>query len=73
MSSEIVGWSERYYPGLPQWKHDANNAWFESMRELIRPGGSIGVPNLRKVFNKDGEEIDIDNFDGTSGVPDHAE
>jgi len=50
-------WSRKYYPGLPEWEHDANDAWFESALNLLKPDGIIGIPNLQRAFNKQGEEI----------------
>jgi len=50
-------WSRKYYPGLPEWQHDANDAWFESALNLLKPDGIIGIPNLQRAFNKQGEEI----------------
>ena len=50
-------WSEIYFPGLPQYQHEANNAWFEKMLALLTPDGVLIVPTLRKRFNKLGEEM----------------
>jgi len=53
----MTGWSETYYKGLPQWQHEANNAWFKRALELLADTGILAVPNLRKTFNKRGEEV----------------
>jgi len=50
-------WSRKYYPGLTEAQHDVNDAWFEAMLEMLNPGGILGVPNIQKAFNKQGEEV----------------
>ena len=50
-------WSRRYYSGLTEAQHDANDAWFEGMLRLLKPDGILGVPGIEKAFNKQGEEV----------------
>ena len=50
-------WSRKYYPGLPDYQHDANDEWFKRSLELLTPTGTLTVPNLGLVFNKQGECI----------------
>ena len=54
----MESWSEKYYPGLTLEQHKVNNDWFRKMLELLTDTGTLGVPNIRKIFNKQGEEID---------------
>tara|TARA_B100000214_G_scaffold373145_1_gene352848 strand:- start:2135 stop:2320 length:186 start_codon:yes stop_codon:yes gene_type:complete len=55
--NKTLKWSEQHYPGLEDWQHEANNDWFQMMTRLVKPGGTIAVPNLGKCFNIHGEEI----------------
>ena len=50
-------WSERYFPGLPQYQHDVNNAWFKGVLKVLSPDGVLVVPILQKPFNKQGVEV----------------
>jgi len=50
-------WSEKYYPSLTPEQHEANNAWFKQRLSLLKSTGILGVPDLGKVFNAQGEEI----------------
>ena len=50
-------WSRRYYPGLPDYQHEANDAWFQQMLALLKPDGTLMVPNLGIGFNKQGEQV----------------
>ena len=50
-------WSQKYYPGLTPAQHDVNNAWFQGMLDLLKPDGFLGIPELQRAFNKQGEEI----------------
>jgi len=59
-------WSRKYYPGLTEAQHDVNDAWFEAMLEMLNPNGILGVPNIQKAFNKQGEEVPLP---GTSDDP----
>ena len=59
-------WSESYFTNLTPDQHDANNNWFQSMRDRLTDSGILYVPILDKEFNKSGEEIN--NEDGQSYV-----
>ena len=52
-----ASWSQRYYPGLTPRQHNANNIWFRNMLEMLKDSGTLVVPGIEKVFNKQGEEI----------------
>lgn len=54
---KIVGWSKKYYTGLTEDQHKANDAWFNKALELLNDTGFLGVPNIGKRFNKQGREI----------------
>lgn len=54
--STVTGWSEQHYNGLTRSQHQANNDWFNTMKGLLKPGGTVVVPNLGKAFNSDGQE-----------------
>ena len=59
-------WSQSYFTNLTSDQHDANNNWFQSMRDRLTDSGILYVPILDKEFNKSGEEIN--NEDGQSYV-----
>ena len=50
-------WSKKYYCTLTEAQHQVNDAWFSKMLDMLTPTGVLGIPNLGKVFNKQGEEI----------------
>ena len=50
-------WSESYFTNLTPDQHDANNNWFQSMRDRLTDSGILYVPILDKNFNKSGEEV----------------
>ena len=50
-------WSQSYFTNLTPDQHDANNNWFQSMRDRLTDSGILYVPILDKEFNKSGEEI----------------
>ena len=50
-------WSESYFTNLTPDKQDANNNWFQSMRDRLTDSGILYVPILDKEFNKLGEEL----------------
>ena len=50
-------WSESYFTNLTPDQHDANNNWFQSMRDRLTDSGILYVPILDKEFNKLGEEV----------------
>ena len=59
-SMKIASWSKKYYEGLTEAQHKANDDWFESKRKLLNYTGVLIVPNLQKSFNKEGEEVKND-------------
>ena len=50
-------WSQSYFDDLTLSQHDANNQWFQSMRDKLTDSGILHVPILDKEFNKSGEEV----------------
>ena len=50
-------WSQSYFTNLTPDQHDANNNWFQSMRDKLTDSGILYVPILDKEFNKLGEEV----------------
>ena len=58
---DTASWSKKYYKGLTEAQHKANDDWFKDMLRLLKDKGILAVPNLQKSFNKKGEEI----IDGT--------
>jgi len=52
-------WSRRYFFRLNDFEHDANDAWFARMLNLLKPTGVLVVPTLQKAFNNRGEEADM--------------
>ena len=50
-------WSQSYFTNLTSDQHDANNNWFQSMRDRLTDSGILYVPILDKEFNKLGEEV----------------
>tara|TARA_Y100000310_G_C19996288_1_gene496392 strand:- start:213 stop:401 length:189 start_codon:yes stop_codon:yes gene_type:complete len=54
---KIIGWSKKYYEGLTEDQHKANDEWFRKALELLSDTGILGVPNIGKRFNKQGEEV----------------
>ena len=56
-SMKIASWSKKYYEGLTEAQHKANDDWFESKRKLLNYTGVLIVPNIQKSFNRKGEEI----------------
>ena len=52
-----MNWSEKYYKGLNNNQHRINNAWFKSMLKYLKGNGILYVPNIKKSFNKQGEEV----------------
>jgi len=51
----ITSWSRKYYGGLTDAQHQANDAWFERSLALLTDRGVLIVPNLQLTFNKRGE------------------
>ena len=56
---KIASWSKKYYEGLTEAQHKANDDWFESKRKLLNYTGVLIVPNLQKSFNRKGEEVEL--------------
>lgn len=50
-------WSRKYYGGLTDWEHDANDLWFKQSLELLTDTGVLIVPNLNIAFNKKGDPL----------------
>ena len=50
-------WSKKYYCTLTEAQHQANDAWFSKMLDMLTPTGTLIIPGLGIVFNKQGEEI----------------
>ena len=50
-------WSEKYYTGLDDAQHKANNSWFRQMLRFLTDDGILYVPNLDKTFDKQGGEV----------------
>jgi hypothetical protein len=50
-------WSRKYYPGLPDYQHEANDEWFRMSLELLTATGTLIVPSLGLAFNRKGECI----------------
>ena len=54
-------WAQSYFTNLTSDEHDANNNWFQSMRNRLTDSGILYVPILDKEFNKLGEEVNTYN------------
>ena len=52
-----MNWSEKYYKGLKNNQHRINNEWFKNMLKYLKDNGILYVPNIKKSFNKQGEEV----------------
>ena len=50
-------WSQSYFTNLTPDQHNANNRWFQSIRDKLTESGVLYVPILDKEFNKSGEEV----------------
>tara|TARA_A100001011_G_scaffold341116_1_gene373750 strand:- start:357 stop:575 length:219 start_codon:yes stop_codon:yes gene_type:complete len=50
-------WSQSYFDNLTPDQHNANNRWFQSIRDKLTDSGILYVPVLDKEFNKLGEEV----------------
>jgi len=58
-SVQNKSWSKQYYEGLTEMQHQVNDDWFKTSLTLLKDTGILGVPNLRKFFNKNGEEVQL--------------
>ncbi len=56
----MISWSKKYYFDLTEEQHQINDDWFHSQLELLKDTGVLIVPNIQKLFNKQGEEINLD-------------
>jgi hypothetical protein len=54
---QSYSWSRAYYMGLSDSQHQANDEWFATMLRMLKDDGILGVPNLQKAFNKQGQEV----------------
>ena len=54
-----LSWSERYYPDITPEQHGANNSWMRDALSSLKDNGMLFVPNLNRMFNKLGEEVDM--------------
>ena len=54
-----MSWSKKYYNGLTEAQHKANDDWFKNMLKFLKNSrkGVLFVPNLQKSFNKKGVEV----------------
>jgi hypothetical protein len=52
-----MNWSKKYYKGLTNTQHKINDDWFKNMLNYLKDTGILYVPNLKKSFNKKGEEV----------------
>ena len=52
-----MSWSRKYYTRLTNTQHDINDDWFKNMLKYLKDKGILYVPNIKKSFNKQGEEI----------------
>ena len=60
-------WSQSYFTNLTLDQHEANNNWFQCMRDRLTDSGILYVPILDKEFNKLGEEVNT-NFDKSENI-----
>jgi hypothetical protein len=54
---EKESWSRKYYSGLTDQQHDANDQWFWNALAMLTDSGILVVPNLQMTFNKQGQPI----------------
>ena len=52
-----MSWSRKYYTRLTNTQHDINDDWFKNMLKYLKDKGILYVPNIKKSFNKQGEEV----------------
>ena len=55
-------WSKKYYKNLTEAQHQANDTWFQNTLDMLTDTGVLVIPNLQKVFNKNGEETTNDGL-----------
>ena len=59
-------WSQSYFTNLTPDQHNANNRWFQSIRDKLTDSGILYVPILDKNFNKSGEELNSQKLEPIS-------
>ena len=59
-------WSQSYFTNLTPDQHNANNRWFQSIRDKLTDSGVLYVPILDKNFNKSGEELNTHKLEPIS-------
>ena len=52
-----MSWSKKYYTRLTNTQHEINDDWFKNMLKYLKDKGILYVPNIKKSFNKQGEEV----------------
>ena len=52
-----MNFSETYYKHLTAYQHKINNDWFINKLKLLEEDGVLIIPNINKMFNKYGKEI----------------
>ena len=57
-----MNWSQKYFPHLNAYQHEVNNQWFNQMLSRLSDDGRLIIPDLAKVFNKQGEEVSNGSF-----------
>ena len=55
-------WSKKYYKNLTEVQHQANDTWFQNTLDMLTDTGVLVIPNLQKVFNKNGNETSNDGL-----------
>ena len=55
-------WSKKYYKNLTEAQHQANDTWFQNTLDMLTDTGVLVIPNLQKVFNKNGNETSNDGL-----------
>ena len=64
-------WSQSYFTDLTPDQHNANNRWFQSIRDKLTDSGVLYVPILDKEFNKSGEEVNTNSDKSEDKVGTH--
>ena len=59
-------WAQSYFTNLTPDQHNANNRWFQSIRDKLTDSGILYVPILDKNFNKSGEELNTHKLEPIS-------
>jgi len=61
---DTSSWSKKYYEGLTEAQHKANDDWFKDTLKILKDTGVLAVPNIQKSFNKKGEETTYGTHEG---------